>query len=73
MSKLSCPPLLVLKTANQPPMERGSRVFRHTVSPVPPRSKLADPVKGGNAATNKHTSCRLASYCGILEVGRLRG
>ena len=73
MSKLSRPPLLVLRTASQPTMERGGGVRRHTVSPVPPRSKLAQPVKGGNAATNKHTSCTLVSYCGILKVGRPRG
>ena len=73
MSKLSCPPLLVLRTASQPTMEGGSGICRHTVSPVPPRSKLAEPVKGGNTATNKHTSCGLASYCGILKVGRPRG
>ena len=73
MSKLSCPPLLVLRSANQPTMEIGREVCRHTVSPVLPRSKLAEPVKGGNAATNKHTSCRLASYCGTPKVGRPRG
>ena len=73
MSKLSCPTLLVLRTASGPTMERGSGVSRHTVSPVPPRSELAEPVKGGNAATNKDTSCRLASYCGILKASRPRG
>ena len=73
MSKLSCPPLLVLRTASHPTMERGCGVSRHTVSLVPSRSELAEPVKGGNAATNKHASCRLAPYCGTSKVGRPQG
>ena len=52
---------------------KGCRARRHTVSLVPPRSELAEPVKGGNTATNKHTGRILASYIGTAKVDHPRG